>query len=80
MKTFTGIEYLAIDLANHYGLDKLVFEERIQWVKDNWSNLEAFADKADEPMLYKKAVMNIRRAAKGERTGHMVALDAACSG
>lgn len=80
MKTFTGIEYLAIDLANHFGLDKELFETRIQWVKDNWSNLEAFADQADEPHLYKKAVINIRRVAKGEVSGHLVALDATCSG
>ncbi|EHU3119780.1 DNA-directed RNA polymerase [Acinetobacter baumannii] len=80
MKEFTGIEYLAIDLANHYGLDKELFEDRIQWVKDNWSNLEKFADKADAPFLYKKAVINIRRVAQGLPSGHMVALDATCSG
>ncbi|ENO7683835.1 DNA-directed RNA polymerase [Acinetobacter baumannii] len=80
MKEFTGIEYLAIDLANHYGLDKDLFEDRIQWVKNNWSNLESFADKADAPFLYKKSVINIRRVAQGQPSGHMVALDATCSG
>lgn len=80
MKTYTGAEYLAIDLANHYGLDKLLFEERIQWVKDNFHHLLDLVDEADEPELYYKAVLNFYKAAKGEATGHMVALDAICSG
>jgi hypothetical protein len=44
MKTFTGWQYLLIDLANQFGHDKLVFEERIQWAQDNLSNLEALAE------------------------------------
>ena len=28
---YTGFEYLLIDCANAYGLDKLLFEDRIQW-------------------------------------------------
>lgn len=80
MKQFTGIEWLAIDLANHYGLDKELFETRIQWVKDNWNQLEDLADEAESPFLYRKAVINIRRVAQGQKSGHMVALDATCSG
>lgn len=85
---FTGMEWLAIDLANHRGEDKScgflgdkdTFENRIQWVKDHWNELEAHADKAEAPFLYRKAVMNIRRVAQGQKSGHMVALDATCSG
>ena len=31
MKEFTGWEYLLIDVANHWGMDKARFEERIEW-------------------------------------------------
>jgi len=88
MKTFTGWEYLLIDAANHFGhsaqhgqdLDKLLFEERIQWATDNLSNLEALADQAEKKPLYLKAVMAVRKAQAGLPTGHMVGLDACCSG
>lgn len=79
MNTFTGVEYLAIDVANYAGFDKKTFEERIQWVQDNYSNLENI--KVDEdPILYTKAVMALKRACNGEAIGHMVYLDATCSG
>lgn len=78
MKQFNGIEYLAIDIANHFGLDKLPFEDRIQWVKSNQDNLEQL--EAEEPHLYAKAVNHFRKVLKGLPTGHTVALDSVCSG
>ena len=80
MKKFNPMQYLAIDIANCWGLDKVTYEERIQWVKDNIDNLEQLADQADEPMLYWKAVKALRQAQNGEATGHTVALDSVCSG
>lgn len=82
MKTFTGWEYLLIDIANQFGLDKKLFEERIQWATDNLhqlGDLEALAPVKTKP-LYIKAVMAIRKAQAGKVTGHMVGLDACCSG
>lgn len=80
MKLFTGFDYLLIDLANHFGLDKLTFEERIQWARTNLDNLEALADQADVPYLYHKTVASIRKAQQHQPTGHLVAMDACCSG
>lgn len=80
MKTFTGWEYLLIDLANHFGLDKMLFEDRIQWATDNLNNLESLADMADSKPLYLKAVMAIRDAQAGKAIGHVIGLDACCSG
>lgn len=80
MKEFSGWQYLLIDLANQFGHDKLVFEERIQWAEDNLSNLEALAEQAETKPLYNKAMQAIRKAQAGIPSGHMVGLDACCSG
>lgn len=74
------MQYLAIDIANHYGLDKLNYEDRIQWVKDNLDTLETLQNQAEEPLLYYKAVKALRDSMQGKPTGHTVALDAVCSG
>lgn len=80
MTNFTGWQWLLIDLANQFGHDKLLFEERIQWAETNLNNLEALADQAETKPLYIKAVMAIRKAQQGLPTGHMVGVDACCSG
>ena len=80
MKPFTAREYLCIDAANTAGKDKLLFEERIQWTLDHLSELEALAVHAETKPLYHKAVMAIRKVQQGKPTGHMVGLDASCSG
>ena len=80
MQEFTGFEYLLIDVANQYGKDKLLFEERIQWARDNLDVLESHINDADTPALYLKACQAIRKAQQGIPTGHLVGMDAACSG
>lgn len=79
-QSFTGFEYLCIDIANYYGMDKENFEPRIQWVKDNFTKLEEFTAKADTPEMYAKSVMSLRRACRGEAIGHVVYWDGVCSG
>jgi hypothetical protein len=81
-KTYTPFQWLLIDAANNYGngLDKDLFEARIQWGLDNLTTLEAQADKAETYPLYMKAVQAIRKAQKGIPTGHMIGMDAICSG
>lgn len=80
MKTFTGWEWLLIDAANQYGHDKLTFEKRILWASENLADLEVLADSAETKPLYIKAVQAIRKAQAGIPTGHMVGVDAICSG
>lgn len=80
MEYFTGWQYLLIDVANQYGLDKELFQQRIQWATDHLHELEELADEADNKPLYLKAVQAIRKAQKGIATGHPVGLDATCSG
>ena len=80
MQLFSGFEYLCIDIANHYGKDKLLFNERIEWVNNNINNLESLSDKADKKPTYIKAVQTLRKAQQGIATGHLVEWDAVCSG
>lgn len=80
MTPFTGWQYMLIDLANHFGLDKDLFEDRIQWAENNLSNLEQLVDQADVKPLFYKAVLAIRAVQRGEAVGHVVGLDACCSG
>lgn len=79
-QTFTGWEYLCIDLANHYGMDKELFETRINWVYENINHLGWMVNKADDPVLFQKTAMQIERARNGEEIGHIVHFDACCSG
>lgn len=82
MQTFTGFEYLLIDAANQFGLDKLTFDKRIQWAMENLDRLEELTEEGEEKErpLYIKAVQAIRKAQRHEPTGHMVGFDAVCSG
>ena len=79
-RQYTPVEWLCIDIANQYGLDKKTFEVRIQWVKDNFERLTVLASPKKERPLYVKAVMGLLRACKGQAIGHLVGLDATCSG
>ena len=80
LQQFTGWQYLLIDLANQFGLDKEVFEKRIAWAETNLHCLEELEDQAETQPLYMKAVRAIRKAQQGLPTGHMVGVDATCSG
>lgn len=80
MKYYTGYQWLLIDAANQYGHDKLTFEGRLDWANHNLTCLEGHVDTAETKPLYIKAVMAIRKAQQGIPTGHMVGVDACCSG
>ena len=82
MKNYTGWQWLLIDAANQYGLDKLTFENRIHWATINLAHLESqdLYETAETKPLYIKAVMAIRKAQAGEPSGHLVGVDACCSG
>lgn len=82
MQLFTGFQYLLIDLANHYGLDKLSFNERLLWANHNIDLIESLIDnvKPKNKPLYFKTCMSIRKAQKHIGTGHLVGFDAICSG
>lgn len=80
MKSFTGAEYLLIDLANNYGLDKETFDKRIAWARANFNDLEGLVQEADEPLLFLKSLQTIREVEAGLEIGHLVEMDATTSG
>ena len=80
MQFCTGYQYLLIDAATQYGLDKLTFEERIHWADTHMVDLEHLASLAETKPLYIKAVQAIRKAQQGIPTGHLVGVDGTCSG
>lgn len=82
MQQFTGWQYMLIDLANHFGMDKELFETRIKWAEDNLHQLESLIPQVkqkDRP-LFHKAVLAIRKVLSGKATGHIVGMDCCCSG
>lgn len=80
MTEFSGWQYLLIDVANQMGLDKMLFEERIEWAEKHLDQLESMVDQAETKPLYMKGVQAIRKAQKGIPSGHLVGFDACCSG
>jgi chorismate mutase len=84
VELFTGWQYLLIDAANQFGLDKKEFNTRIAWAEENLDQLEVLGEQRTgtwkERPLYFKAVMAIRKALAGIPTGHRASADATASG
>ena len=78
MQTFTGLEYLKIDVANAFGLDKQTWEQRIEWY--NTIGYMEVSRNAKEFYMAEKAFAAIRDAKAGIPTGHVMYLDATFSG
>lgn len=80
METFTGREYLKIDIANNYGLDKDPWSKRLNWFHQNEDKLDDLVATAKEPALFFAAVQAYRKVLAGEKIGYMISLDATSSG
>lgn len=80
MQNFTGIQYLQIDIASNFGLDKRSWDERIGWTETHEGQLESLISEAEEPALYFAAVQAYRAAQQGKPSGYAISLDATASG
>lgn len=80
MQEFTGKEYLMIDIANNYGLDKKPWNQRIQWVKDHENELLNHLKEAESPALYYAGVKALEKVKEGKPIGYPISLDATASG
>lgn len=79
-----GNEWLLIDIANAYGLDKSNWETRLSWARDNLetmlndtSSLEATAS---DKLLFKQAVKEYKYYLQTGKSRQIVRLDATASG
>lgn len=77
---FTAKEYLKIDVASAFGLDRADWSERLGWFDANRGNLHNITNQAKEPALFFAAVEAFEATERGQPTGHMVSLDATASG
>lgn len=77
---FNGLQYLKIDIANNFGLDKLTWDQRLQWFDSNESQLSNLINQADEPALFYAGIKAYYAALKGEAIGYPISLDATASG
>ena len=88
MQRFSGIQYLMIDIANSWGLDKNTWNARLDWFAQNqdmlthcsWDELVEMGRLAEEPAQFIAGVNAYRHALNGEATGYLCGLDATASG
>ncbi len=91
---FTPEEYLRIDVASNFGLDKRPWKERLDWFADHlteivelsWlANAKAISSHplmkaAKEPALFFAGIRAWGKTQRGEPTGYPISLDATASG
>ena len=81
MQQYNPMQYLAISIANQKGMDKDLWLDRIQWVKDNINTLEQEEPTSSkEKFLYRKAVKALRDTKEGKPVKYIMDLDATASG
>lgn len=80
MQTFTAKQYLAIDIANNFGLDKKTWNQRLAWFEENKGNLRNLVESADEPALFYAGVNAYEDMLAKKPIGYTVAFDATSSG
>ena len=77
---FTGMQYLQIDIANKFGLDKQDWDVRLDWFNKNQEKLLALVPQAKEPALFYAGVQAWNQAQQGLEIGYPISLDACSSG
>ena len=80
MQTFTPKEYLMIDVAGNFGLDKESWTDRLTWFQTNELLLEDLVKEAEEPALFYAGVQAYRTASQGKAISYPISLDATASG
>lgn len=80
MQKFTARQYLKIDIANNFGLDKKTWNERLAWFDQNEGNLVNLVVKAENPALFYAGIKALDDVNQGKAIGYPVSLDATSSG
>lgn len=80
MQKFSAFQYIKLDIANSFGLDKDLFEERLGWFEQNKMQLASLVDSADEPAQFYAGTLAYEDTKAGKPTGYLVGMDATASG
>ena len=86
MDTYSSKQWVLIDAASKYGMDKDTYPERLSWGRElledirNGSDCQGWIETAKEPALFCKAIIAIQDILADATTGHVIGLDAAASG
>lgn len=80
MQLFTGKQYLQIDIANNFGLDKEDWDVRLDWFEKNQHQLDKLVKDAEEPALFYASIQAWKDVQKGLPIGYPISLDATASG
>lgn len=80
MQTFTSAQYLKIDIATNFGLDKEDWDDRIAWFDENEHQLDLLITQAEEPALFFAGVKAWKETQEGKATAYPISLDATASG
>jgi hypothetical protein len=80
MQRFSARQYLQIDIASNFGLDKKTWDERLTWFVEHQDRLMDMLPQAAEPALYFAGVQAWEACLKSEPSGHPISLDATSSG
>lgn len=79
-QSFSGLDYLKIDIANNYGHDKESWDARLNWFNANEPRLESMIKDAEAPALFFAGLQAFRKAQRGVASGYPISLDATSSG
>lgn len=77
---FTGMQYLQIDIANNFGLDKQDWNTRLDWFNENQEKLLSLVPQAKAPALFYAGIQAWNQANQGLEIGYPISLDACSSG
>ena len=80
MQKFTAFQYIKLDIANSFGLDKETFDNRLNWFNENKGSLSGLVDDADEPAQFYAGMLAYQDVLEGKPIGYMVGMDATASG
>ena len=86
-QTFTPAQYLKINIAGNFGkddqgrtLEKLKWDERIEWFDRHEGELDNLLSKAENPALFFAGVQAWRAYKAKEPSGYPISLDGCSSG
>lgn len=80
MRAFTPREYLKIDIANSFGLEKKDWSERLDWFATHQDKLMDMMPKAGDPAMYYAGVQAWEQVKAAQPIGYPISLDATASG